>query len=400
MSGASRDSTAGETQITLECVSCEAKKRAGVEGRTARKDTEEAIISVSYSQTVSRSAMFLQKACVGDLRGAQQLLRPLARRALASSPPLTGETKAAEEEEFRTLELTKKKIEKRFQRTRKTQNTLPPRYKQQKIDQDWGSVWPAARSFHPATVPFPVRQGYPASNQPTPDKWGNAELMKIPNFLHLTPPVIQRQCQALKKFCTPWPAGLETVTKQEKHFPVTISKSSYLHSSPSIRDDKARIVTLKVSLKSLELDEHGKDKMLRLVGERYDPATEVLTLVADRCPLSQQNLDYLHYVLTVLYNESMKVEPWEHEKEVVDRERYIWEDSPSRAAAEVVAAARGIDADGEVMKEYGEAVAEIHNEGEDEATLKKYRESVVRLLGLDEPHGTTDAQPITQGQAC
>lgn len=344
--------------------------------------------------------MFLQKACVGDLRGAQHLLRPLARRALASSPPLTGETKAAEEEEFRTLELTKKKIEKRFQRTRKTQNTLPPRYKQQKIDQDWGSVWPAARSFHPATVPFPVRQGYPASNQPTPDKWGNAELMKIPNFLHLTPPVIQRQCQALKKFCTPWPAGLETVTKQEKHFPVTISKSSYLHSSPSIRDDKARIVTLKVSLKSLELDEHGKDKMLRLVGERYDPATEVLTLVADRCPLSQQNLDYLHYVLTVLYNESMKVEPWEHEKEVVDRERYIWEDSPSRAAAEVVAAARGIDADGEVMKEYGEAVAEIHNEGEDEATLKKYRESVVRLLGLDEPHGTTDAQPITQGQAC
>lgn len=48
------------------------------------------------------------------------------------------------------------------------------------------------------------------------------------------------------EFCTPWPAGLETVTKQEKHFPVTTSKSSYLHSSPTIRDDKARIVTLKV----------------------------------------------------------------------------------------------------------------------------------------------------------
>lgn len=48
------------------------------------------------------------------------------------------------------------------------------------------------------------------------------------------------------EFCTPWPAGLETVAKQEKHFPVTVSKSSYLHSSPSIRDPKARIVTLKV----------------------------------------------------------------------------------------------------------------------------------------------------------
>lgn len=65
------------------------------------------------------------------------------------------------------------------------------------------------------------------------------------------------------------------------------------------------LVTLQVSLKSLDLDEHGKDKFLRLVGERYDPATEVLTLVADRCPLSQQNHEYLHYLLTVLYNESM-----------------------------------------------------------------------------------------------
>lgn len=48
------------------------------------------------------------------------------------------------------------------------------------------------------------------------------------------------------EFCTAWPAGLETTTKQEKHFPVTVSKSSYLHSSPTVRDPKARIVTLKV----------------------------------------------------------------------------------------------------------------------------------------------------------
>jgi small subunit ribosomal protein S35 len=31
-----------------------------------------------------------------------------------------------------------------------------------------------------------------------PGKFANAELMKIPNFLHLTPPAIERQCQALK----------------------------------------------------------------------------------------------------------------------------------------------------------------------------------------------------------
>ena len=66
------------------------------------------------------------------------------------------------------------------------------------IDQDWTSVWPAARSFHPASVPLPIRQGYPHNLSPPPNKFGNLELMKIPNFLHLTPPAIKQQCQAIK----------------------------------------------------------------------------------------------------------------------------------------------------------------------------------------------------------
>ena len=35
----------------------------------------------------------------------------------------------------------------------------PPRHTQMKPSQDWNSVWPAARTFHPAVVPLPVRQG-------------------------------------------------------------------------------------------------------------------------------------------------------------------------------------------------------------------------------------------------
>ena len=65
------------------------------------------------------------------------------------------------------------------------------------------------------------------------------------------------------------------------------------------------VTLLKVPLKSLDLDYHGRDKLLRLVGERYDANTDCLTLVADRCPLSKQNYDYCQYLLTVLYNESM-----------------------------------------------------------------------------------------------
>ena len=114
------------------------------------------------------------------------------------------------------------------------------------VDQDWGSVWPGPRTFHPASVPLPVRQGYNEKGAP-PGKFGNAELMKIPNFLHLTPPVVKRQCEALKRFCTAWPQGLETDAKCEEMFPLEIITSDYCHSSPDIRDPLARIVTIKVN---------------------------------------------------------------------------------------------------------------------------------------------------------
>lgn len=171
------------------------------------------------------------------------------------------------------------------------------------VDQDWGSVWPGPRTFHPATVPLPIRQGYVDKGAP-PGKYGNAEIMKIPNFLHLTPPVIKRQCEALKRFCTPWPKGLDTDSKCEDNFPVEVASSNYCYSSPSIRDPMARIVTLKVKLSRLPLDEHARDKFLRLVGDRYNESTDTLTIVTDRCPLRQQNYDYAMYLLTAVFHES------------------------------------------------------------------------------------------------
>lgn len=48
------------------------------------------------------------------------------------------------------------------------------------------------------------------------------------------------------EFCTEWPKELNSDEKIEKHFPIQIISSDYLHSSPTIRDAKARIVTLQV----------------------------------------------------------------------------------------------------------------------------------------------------------
>lgn len=172
------------------------------------------------------------------------------------------------------------------------------------VDQDWGNVWPGPRSFHPATVPLPIRQGY-VEKGVTPGKYANAELMKIPNFLHLTPPVIKRQCEALKQFCTPWPKNLDSEEKCEKHFPLEVSFSNYCHSSPTIRDPMARIVTIKLKLKSLKFDSRATDKFLRIVGDRYDEKSDIVSIVTDRCPTRQQNYDYAMYLITALYHESL-----------------------------------------------------------------------------------------------
>lgn len=171
------------------------------------------------------------------------------------------------------------------------------------IEQYWGNVWPGPRTFHPATVPLPMRQGYIKKGAP-PNKFGNAELMKIPNFLHLTPPVIKKQCETLKKFCTPWPKNLDMEETYEKIFPVEIISSDYCHSSPTIRDPLARIVTIKFKFSNLDLDKHAKDKFLRLVGERYNEKTDTVTIVTDRCPTKKQNYDYAMYLLTAVYHES------------------------------------------------------------------------------------------------
>lgn len=87
-------------------------------------------------------------------------------------------------------------------------------------------MWPGPRTFHPSSVPLPLRQGYPLRRKAPPDANANAELMKIPNFLHLTPPAIKEQCAAIKKFCNPWPAGLETDEKCEEKFPLEVGYSS------------------------------------------------------------------------------------------------------------------------------------------------------------------------------
>lgn len=116
----------------------------------------------------------------------------------------------------------------------------------------------------------------------------------------------------LPEFTTKWPAGLKTDADVEKHYPVEIVKHSFVNSAPSIRDRRARRVSLRVPLSGLGLSQRSQLKLLRLAKSygfergmaQFYSDTDVLELTADRCPVSRQNHEYLVYVFTVLTMES------------------------------------------------------------------------------------------------
>lgn len=260
------------------------------------------------------------------------------------------------------------------------------------------------RSFQYASVPLPLHQGYVknASKAP-PSKYANAELMKIPNFLHLTPPTISKQCEALKKFCTPFPKELKTETDQENHFPIRVITSDYVHGLPTIRNPLARIVTIKFKLSLLNFNERERDKFLRLVDERYDPQTDEVTITTDRCPIKRQNYDYAIYLLTgefyhfvvlifiyistlithtALYHESKNIEDWEGLKVEADMEKYIWENNKSKKSATEILNWNNTSSEIVPPKEYGESVEALMNEGENDYNLNSYKERVTQMLGV------------------
>ncbi|VDP07538.1 unnamed protein product [Soboliphyme baturini] len=209
---------------------------------------------------------------------------------------------------------------------------MPPRAERMPIDQDWPSVWPTAQSFKESVVPLPVRMGFQkaASKKAIPSKHANLELMKIPNFLHLTPAAIKRHCEAIKRFCTPWPEQLDTDDACRKHFPLELEYSDFCHSGPTLRDPRSRIVAMRLKLESLPLNYHARDKIIRLLQDRYNKHDGMITIVTDRCPARHQNISYALYLISVLFHESWKTESWEHDKTEDDMEKFFWQGSKSQ----------------------------------------------------------------------
>lgn len=278
--------------------------------------------------------------------------------------------------------------ERRKYQPRKPRFNHPLRELEMDVKQNWSGVWPVAKTFSPSSVPLVLRQsGEKTLSKISRGKYANTELMKIANFLHLTPPAVEKQCQALLKFCNPWPDGLETDEQIRSYFPVIKITRDYVHASPTIREPRARIVDLQIRLEDLRLNPMDEDKLIRLAGHRYDANTGVLTIRAQACPSRVQNEDYAEYLLTALYFESRKHDKWEEDKPECDWERFFWEKSESKSklntyskqkfANEVVEKGSGDP----IVEDYRKSLEDIFANNEVEK-YDAYKSSVEKLLGL------------------
>ncbi|MGH0176292.1 UNVERIFIED_CONTAM: hypothetical protein FKN15_072209, partial [Acipenser sinensis] len=257
-----------------------------------------------------------------------------------------------------------------------------PRTDKMTVDQDWSSVYPTAASFKPSTVPLPIRMGYPVKRGVPLEKKGNLELIKrlqqLRQRVAVHNPGSDTTCGKVAVFCTKWPETLDSEAKCEQHFPIQVKMTDFVFAGPSVRNPKARVTTLTVKVSSLNLDDHGRKKLIKLAGERHNKETDMLTFTADR-----ENTNRSAYRKTS--NNYQKHEPWEKEKTEADMEEYLWESSTSeRNALETLLRMKGSE-DGSAlreellssrpMQEYRNSVTNLKNAGESESTLLQYKES-------------------------
>ncbi|XP_076824005.1 small ribosomal subunit protein mS35-like isoform X1 [Clavelina lepadiformis] len=264
-------------------------------------------------------------------------------------------------------------------------------------DREWSSQWPVQAPFNPYLVPLPIRMGWAQNNCVMPDKFANLELVKVQNFLHLTPPAIKKHCAKLKQFCTPFPEELKSDVACEKAYPVETHSVDYVFASSTPRTPRARVITKQIRLCNLVLNEHARIKMIKILGdERYDRNTDIATIKVERCPTQQQNKDFCDYVLTALYFESWKKEKWETREKMDDYDYYYWWEN-SVSHQNLKRALGGSLDEADAMKRgdvaaYRKAVTNIKQEPQPDkpgqitedriSLLNNYKESVLALLNL------------------
>lgn len=99
------------------------------------------------------------------------------------------------------------------------------------------------------------------------------------------------------------------------------------------------------------------------------------------CPTVSSKLTFV--VVSALYHESNVVEEWENAKVEADMEVYLWNNNKSKVSAtEILNWKSASEQQVEPPIAYGESVEQLLNDGENEYNLDKYKEQVVKMLGI------------------
>jgi len=188
------------------------------------------------------------------------------------------------------------------------------------LKNSWKDQWPCASPIKSSTLPINLHQGYISKEElkkgkTPPNMYGNLELMKISNFLHLTWDHIKSHCEILKReFCTYLPKNDEKFEEiLESDLPVEIKTVDYVYDSPTDFDERTNGVTLKVSIDKFKLSKLEEKKLISLLRENYCSKTNKMVIFSDKCPMRQQNIEYCFFLMRVLYLESKKSYDWEKE---------------------------------------------------------------------------------------
>lgn len=121
-----------------------------------------------------------------------------------------------------------------------------------------------------------------------------------------------------------------------------------------------------------------------------------------RCPYRRQNEDYANYLLTTLFYESKVIiiifinilrililksiwykknfEEWEKEINEDDRVQFIWEETKSKTNIEELSKRSIQPLQPEALKNYGERLEKVFDQGESQANLDGYKAAVMNIL--------------------
>ncbi len=140
-------------------------------------------------------------------------------------------------------------------------------------------------------------------------------------------------------------------------------------------------------MSDLKLDERAENKFIKLAEHRYDKETDMLTLVADKCPYRRQNEDYANYLLTTLYHEAKNMEEWESEMTEEDYANFKWD--KTRSKENILATLSKIEnksaeslLESKKVDRYRNNLKKVFDEGESQENLNAYKKSVLEILDL------------------